>query len=131
MAPRHETVGAVIRDRHSGRVPSVAVVLGSGLGAVGDLIEKPTVIDYADLPGFPRPTVSGHAGRVVSGELAGAAVMILQGRAHAYEGHAMADLALPARALQAAGVEILVLTNAAGGLRDDLAPGRSWRSPTI
>jgi inosine/guanosine/xanthosine phosphorylase family protein len=124
MAPRHETVGAVIRDRHSGRVPSVAVVLGSGLGAVADLIEKPTVIDYADLPGFPRPTVSGHAGRVVSGELAGAAVMILQGRAHAYEGHAMADLALPARALQAAGVEILVLTNAAGGLRDDLAPGR-------
>ena len=124
MAHSHDAAGAVIRDRLNGDVPTVTMVLGSGLGAVADLIEDPTVIDYADLPGFPRPTVSGHAGRIVSGNLANAPVMILQGRAHAYEGHAMADLALPARALRSAGVETLVLTNAAGGLREDLMPGR-------
>jgi len=124
MAHSHDAAGAVIRDRLNGDVPTVTMVLGSGLGAVADLIEDPTVIDYADLPGFPRPTVSGHAGRIVSGNLASAPVMILQGRAHAYEGHAMADLALPARALRSAGVETLVLTNAAGGLREDLIPGR-------
>jgi inosine/guanosine/xanthosine phosphorylase family protein len=124
MAHSHDAAGAVIRDRLNGDVPTVTMVLGSGLGAVADLIEDPTVIDYADLPGFPRPTVSGHAGRIVSGNLASAPVMILQGRAHAYEGHAMADLALPARALRSAGVETLVLTNAAGGLREDLMPGR-------
>ena len=124
MAHSHESAGAVIRERLDGAVPSVAVVLGSGLGAVADLIAGPTVIDYADLPGFPRPTVLGHVGRLVVGTIGGAPVMILQGRAHAYEGHAMADLASPPRALRSAGVETLVLTNAAGGLREDLVPGR-------
>lgn len=124
MAHSHDAAAAVIRDRLGGVVTPTALVLGSGLGAVADLIEAPTVIDYTDLPGFPRPTVSGHAGRLVAGTMAGAPVMILQGRAHAYEGHAMADLALPPRALRSAGVETLVLTNAAGGLREDLVPGR-------
>ena len=124
MAPRHEEAAAIISARLAGRVPPVAMVLGSGLGAVADLVEGAVTIDYADLPGFPRPTVSGHIGRVVAGEISGAPVLILQGRAHAYEGHAMADLALPVRALKAAGVEILVLTNAAGGLDADLTPGR-------
>jgi inosine/guanosine/xanthosine phosphorylase family protein len=124
MAPRHEPAASIITERLAGRVPSVAMVLGSGLGPVADLIENPTIIDYADLPGFPRPTVSGHAGRMVAGTISGLPALILQGRAHAYEGHAMTDLALPIRALKAAGVETLVLTNAAGGLRPDLTPGR-------
>jgi inosine/guanosine/xanthosine phosphorylase family protein len=124
MAPRHQAAAAIIRDRLAGAVPRVAVVLGSGLGPVADLIDGPVIIDYADLPGFPRPTVSGHVGRIVAGAISGAPVLILQGRAHAYEGHAMADLALPVRALKTAGVEILVLTNAAGGLDADLTPGR-------
>lgn len=124
MAPSHAAAAAIITERLAGRVPPVAMVLGSGLGAVADLVEKAVTIDYADLPGFPKPTVSGHAGRIVAGEITGAPVLVLQGRAHAYEGHAMADLALPVRALKAAGVEILVLTNAAGGMREDLTPGR-------
>ena len=124
MVPSHEKAASVIRDRLAGAVPSVAMVLGSGLGGVADLIEAPVIIDYADLPGFPRPTVSGHAGRIVAGGLAGAPVLILQGRAHAYEGHGMADLAVPVRALKAAGGRVLVLTNAAGGVRADLTPGR-------
>ena len=124
MAPRHEEAGEIIKHRLGGAVPSVAMVLGSGLGAVADRVEDPVCIDYGDLPGFPRPGVSGHVGRIVAGELSGAGVVILQGRAHAYEGYAMAELALPVRALKVAGVETLVLTNAAGGLREDLVPGR-------
>ncbi len=115
---------SVIRDRLGGKVPRVAVVLGSGLGAVADLVDAPTIIDYAELPGFPRPTVSGHAGRLVAGSIAGVPVLILQGRGHLYEGHGMDEVATPARALKAAGAEILVLTNAAGGLRENLTPGR-------
>ena len=124
MTPRHAAAAAIISDRLAGAVPAVAMVLGSGLGSVAELVEGAVVIDYADLPGFPRPTVSGHVGRIVAGEISGAPALILQGRAHAYEGHAMADLALPVRALKAAGVETLVLTNAAGGVRPDLTPGR-------
>jgi inosine/guanosine/xanthosine phosphorylase family protein len=124
MAPRHEEAGEIIKHRLGGAVPSVAMVLGSGLGAVADRVENPVIIDYADLLGFPRPSVSGHVGRIVAGKLSGAPVVILQGRAHAYEGYAMSELALPVRALKAAGVETLVLTNAAGGLREDLVPGR-------
>jgi inosine/guanosine/xanthosine phosphorylase family protein len=120
----HVAAASVIHDRLNGNVPRVAVVLGSGLGAVADLVHSPITIDYADLPGFPRPTVSGHMGRMHAGTIAGTPVMILQGRSHVYEGHDMGEVTLPARALKAAGADILVLTNAAGGLRDDLTPGR-------
>ncbi|MBT5264350.1 MAG: purine-nucleoside phosphorylase [Rhodospirillaceae bacterium] len=112
-----------IRTRLNEQVPKLAVVLGSGLGPVADAITSPTVIDYADIPGFPRSTVSGHAGRLVSGDLGGRQVLCLQGRFHFYEGHSAAAIALPVRALKAAGVEILALTNAAGSLRADMPEG--------
>jgi inosine/guanosine/xanthosine phosphorylase family protein len=124
VAQRHEDAATVIKHRFAESVPRVAAVLGSGLGAVADLITDPRVIDYADLPGFPRPTVSGHVGRMVAGNIDGQPVLILQGRAHAYEGYALEDLALPIRALRAAGVETLLLTNAAGSLRAEIEPGR-------
>jgi xanthosine phosphorylase len=103
--------------------PRVGVVLGSGLGAVADAVDDPVVVGYEDLPGFPRPTVFGHAGRAVLGTISGVPVAVLQGRAHLYEGGDLDALRTPVRALRAAGAEILVLTNAAGSLRPSVAPG--------
>ena len=113
----------VLIDRAGAR-PRVGVVLGSGLGAVADAVEGATVVPYADLPGFPRPSVEGHAGSAVAGHVGGVPVVALQGRAHLYEGVDLDEIRVPVRALKAAGAEILVLTNAAGSLRIDLGPGR-------
>jgi xanthosine phosphorylase len=104
--------------------PHVGVILGSGLGAVADAVDGPHVIGYEELPGFPRPTVEGHAGRVVQGLIAGVPVAVLQGRAHLYEGGPIDELRAPVRWLKAAGAEILVQTNAAGSLRPEVGPGR-------
>jgi xanthosine phosphorylase len=103
--------------------PSVGIVLGSGLGAVADAVEDPVVIGYDELPGFPRPTVAGHAGRAVLGTIGGVAVAVLQGRAHLYEGGDPETLRAPVRALNAAGAQTLILTNAAGSLRAEVGPG--------
>jgi xanthosine phosphorylase len=103
--------------------PRVGVVLGSGLGAVADAVEDPAVVGYEELPGFPRPSVAGHAGRAVVGSIAGVPVAVLQGRAHLYEGGDPEALRTPVRALKAAGASILVLTNAAGSLRTEVGPG--------
>jgi xanthosine phosphorylase len=101
----------------------VGVVLGSGLGAVADAVEDPVVVAYEELPGFPRPSVEGHAGRAVLGSIGGVPVAVLQGRAHLYEGGDPEALRTPVRALRAAGASILVLTNAAGSLRPSMGPG--------
>jgi len=103
--------------------PRVGVVLGSGLGAVADAVEDPVVVSYEDLPGFPRPSVEGHAGRVVRGSIGGVPVAVLQGRAHLYEGGDPEAIRTPVRALRAAGASVLVLTNAAGSLRAEVGPG--------
>jgi xanthosine phosphorylase len=103
--------------------PRVGVVLGSGLGAVADAVEDPTVVPYEDLPGFPRPTVFGHAGQAVLGAIGGVRVAVFQGRAHLYEGGDPETLRVPVRALRAAGASVLVLTNAAGSLRPEVGPG--------
>ena len=116
---------AEVLRAHAGaaRFPRVAVVLGSGLGGVADAVSDPVVVQYEALPGFPRPTVEGHAGRVVMGALGGVPVAVLQGRAHVYEGGDPETIRTPVRALRAAGAEILVLTNAAGSLRPEVGPG--------
>jgi xanthosine phosphorylase len=103
--------------------PRVGIVLGSGLGAVADAVGDPVTVGYDELPGFPRPTVAGHAGQVRLGRIAGVPVAVLQGRAHVYEGGDLDAVRIPVRALRAVGVEILVLTNAAGSLRPDVGPG--------
>jgi len=120
---RHAEAASVMTER-AGFQPRVGVVLGSGLGAVADAVAGGTVIDYADLPGFPRPTVAGHGGRAVVGKVGDVPVAVLQGRAHVYEGGDPEVIRTPIRALRAAGAEILVLTNAAGSLRPELGPGR-------
>ena len=119
----HAEAASVINERSWLR-PRVGVVLGSGLGAVADAVTDETVIDYADLPGFPRPTVAGHGGRAVVGHLGEVPVAVLQGRAHVYEGGDLDAIRTPIRALRAAGAEILVLTNAAGSLHAEVGPGQ-------
>lgn len=119
--PRHAADAA--RARAAGLSPRVAIVLGSGLGPLAERIEDAVAVPYEDLPGFPRPAVSGHAGRLVLGRLGGVEVACLQGRAHAYEGRIDA-MKVPVRAMKALGCEILYLTCAAGSLRTDVGAGR-------
>jgi xanthosine phosphorylase len=115
---------ALLRERApDGAPPRLGVVLGSGLGAIAGAVAEPVAIGYEELPGFPRPAVEGHAGRAVLGRLAGVPTVVLQGRAHLYEGTSPEALATPIRALRLAGVGTVLLTNAAGSLREDLPPG--------
>ena len=101
----------------------VALVLGSGLGAFADDLEDAEAIPYAEVPGFARPTVEGHSGRLVLGRVGGAEVAVMQGRFHFYEGYALEDVTFPVRVLALCGVKSLVLTNAAGGLNNSLKQG--------
>lgn len=96
--------------------PRVALVLGSGLGAFADDLEDAVTIPYEEIPGFARPTVEGHAGRMVVGKIEGATVAVMQGRFHYYEGYAFEDVTFPIRTLSLLGAKSLVLTNAAGGI---------------
>ena len=114
----------IARHRDGAPAPRVALVLGSGLGEVADAVQDPVAFPYADLPGFPVGSVSGHAGRLVVGEFSGVPVAVLQGRAHLYEGIPPAQLAVPVRTVRALGAEVLVLTNAAGSLRAEVGPGQ-------
>jgi len=119
----HAEAAAVMTER-AGLRPRVAVVLGSGLGAVADAVADPTVVEYADLPGFPRLTVAGHGGRAVLGQIGEVPVAVLQGRAHVYEGGDLDAIRVPVRAVRAAGADTLIITNAAGSLRPEVGPGR-------
>jgi xanthosine phosphorylase len=103
--------------------PRVGIVLGSGLGAVAEAVTDAVHVPYEELPGFPRPTVAGHAGSAVLGRIKDVPVAVFQGRAHVYEGGDMDLIRAPIRALRAAGAEILVLTNAAGSLRGEVGAG--------
>ena len=103
--------------------PRVAIVLGSGLGGLADAVEDAVTVSYAELPGFPVPSVASHAGALVLGRLSGVPVACLKGRAHYYEGKGAGVMAAPIHALKAAGVRILVLTNAAGSLNLEAAAG--------
>jgi inosine/guanosine/xanthosine phosphorylase family protein len=103
--------------------PKTVIVLGSGLGRFAAALSGATTVPYGDIPGFSRSTVVGHSGNLVTGELEGKRIAVMQGRIHAYEGHGGAAIATPIRILKKLGVENLILTNAAGGLRSDLGPG--------
>lgn len=115
-----------IRSR-SAIAPKVGVILGSGLGGFADTLAEKVVIPYAELPGFPVSSVVGHAGRLVLGKLSGTPVVAMQGRVHFYEGFAPWQVALPARVLCRLGIGALVVTNAAGGIHPDFAPGDLMR----
>lgn len=106
-----------------GFVPKVSIVLGSGLGALADVIQVVDTVDYADIEGFPVSTVDGHKGRFVFGYIQETPVVIMQGRVHFYEGYEVSDVVLPIRVMKLLGAEILFLTNSAGGLNTMYRPG--------
>jgi purine-nucleoside phosphorylase len=103
--------------------PVLALVLGSGLGFLGEEIEGAVRVPYARIPGFPMPTVQGHAGELIAGTLEGRPVLAQSGRFHLYEGHDPTVVALPVRVFAELGVRTLIVTNAAGGIRRTLRPG--------
>jgi len=111
-----------VRTRTSYR-PRVGLILGSGLNDLADSVQKADIIPYADLPNWPISTVHGHAGRLVIGELDGQVVLVMQGRIHFYEGYGMSQITLPVRVMQRLGLEMLIVTNAAGGVNDNFEPG--------
>ena len=103
--------------------PELALVLGSGLGALAEEADDARTLETTELPGYPRSTVEGHAGRLVYGLLEGRPVLFVQGRAHLYEGHTPRELTFPVRLAHALGALRLLLTNAAGGIAERLTPG--------
>lgn len=114
---------AALKAAVRGPFPKTALILGSGLGPFAEKIEGATDVSYADIPGFPVPSVDGHHGRLRIGTIGGHPIACMQGRLHIYEGHPAQALAVPIRILRGSGVEQLVLTNAAGGLTRDKPAG--------
>jgi purine-nucleoside phosphorylase len=111
-----------VRGKWQGK-PRAGIILGSGLGAVADEIEQEAAIDYAEIPNFLRSTAVGHAGRLLCGWLAGVPVVAMQGRFHCYEGYSAERATFPVRVMNALGIELLVVSNAAGGLNPLYAAG--------
>jgi purine-nucleoside phosphorylase len=118
-----ESAAEAVRRRLGNRRPKVAVVLGSGLGFLAERTADPVTIPYGEIPGFPGTTVIGHGAELVAGRLGGKEVLVQSGRFHLYEGHDVATTALPARVFAALGIETLILTNAAGGIRRTFSSG--------
>jgi purine-nucleoside phosphorylase len=140
-----EEAAGVIRERTS-LVPSVGVILGSGLGGAVEAMSEAETFAYTDLPGFPAPTVPGHAGALALGVLDGVPIAAFRGRIHFYEGHELTRCSLPVRLARVLGVGTMVITAAVGGIQRDLVPGsivvgtdqinmmgsnplRGWRNP--
>src|SRR5271165_2200575 len=109
---------AFLRTKLGKLSPRVAIVLGSGLGAVADAVASPIAIPYAQIPHFPQSTVEGHSGRIVAGLVGGVPVVVMQGRVHYYEGYTPRQVTFPMRVLGALGLRAVVLTNAAGGIAE-------------
>jgi purine-nucleoside phosphorylase len=117
-----EDAVAAIREQ-APLVPRAAIVLGSGLGGFAERLEEAVEIPYGEIPGWPVSTALGHAGTLVLGTFAGVPLAVMKGRAHLYEGHPADRVVFGVRVLGRLGAGTLVLTNACGGIRDDLAPG--------
>lgn len=103
--------------------PRIGLILGSGLNSLADSVQNADVIPFADLPNWPVSTVHGHSGRLVIGELEGQPVFVMQGRVHFYEGYSMSQITLPVRVMLRLGLEMMFVTNAAGGINPDFEPG--------
>jgi len=117
-----DAAAACIRGRISIQ-PKIALILGSGLGPLADEVESPAIIPTNEIPNWPLSTVQGHNGRLVIGRRMGKPILVLQGRAHYYEGYSMPRIGLPVRVMQRLGVNTVILTNAAGGINPDFSAG--------
>ncbi|MFY9747048.1 MAG: purine-nucleoside phosphorylase [Acidobacteriaceae bacterium] len=118
------TAAAEFAGRKTELRPTIAIVLGSGLGAFAQQLEGATAISFGEIPHFPQSTVPGHSGKLVIGKVAGVPVAVMQGRVHAYEGYTPEEVTFPVRVLGRMGVKTLVLTNAAGGINEGLKQGQ-------
>jgi purine-nucleoside phosphorylase len=119
---RAEHAARIIRARSNVEV-SIAMVLGSGLGGFADELQQATSIPYSEIPGFARPTVEGHAGKLVIGKANGVPLAVLQGRFHYYEGYSSEEVTFPVRVMKLLGARTLFLTNASGAVNVELTPG--------
>lgn len=122
MLNRVNTTVDYIRTRTS-IVPRVGVILGTGLGDFVQEIHAELTIPYSELPNFPVSTVEGHQGRLIFGRIGGQSVVAMQGRFHFYEGYSMDEVTFPIRVMKALGVEVLILSNACGGVNPDFEVG--------
>jgi purine-nucleoside phosphorylase len=104
-------------------IPEKAVILGTGLNSIAEMIETPVIIPYKDIPEMPVSTAPSHAGKLIAGFLGDTPIIILQGRLHYYEGYSMQEITFPIRLLQNLGIKEIIITNAAGSLNENLQPG--------
>lgn len=118
----YETAAEIVRVQVD-VAPRIGLILGSGLGPLADRVEDATIIPVHDIPKWPQPTVEGHVGRLVIGNLEKKSVLVLQGRVHFYEGHAIQAVAFPIRVMQMLGIHTLIVTNAAGGINPSFKAG--------
>ena len=109
--------------KHWDSTPQVGIILGSGLGSFADQIQHPVTLSYDSLPHFPTSTVMGHQGQLVCGQIENVPVMAMQGRFHLYEGHQPSQATLPIRVMKYLGVEVLIVSNASGGLNPSYQSG--------
>ncbi len=117
----HETVNFIQQQTHIR--PEIGIILGTGLGGLTQEIQNRQSIAYQDIPNFPVSTVHGHQGMLIFGTLAGKPVVAMQGRFHYYEGYTMEELAFPIRVLKLLGIQMLMLSNASGGLNPEFEIG--------
>ena len=117
-----EAAAATIRERTQLQ-PRVGLILGTGFGPLADAVEDGISIPYDEIPHFPVSTITGHLGRLILGQLEGHVVLVMQGRAHYYEGYSMAEMTFPVRMMQVLGIETIFVTNAAGGLAPEFRAG--------
>lgn len=122
LATRIEEAHAAIVGQWPGK-PKVGIILGTGLGGFADEIHLESSIDYEGIPHFPHSTVESHAGRLLCGKLAGVPVLAMEGRFHFYEGYSMQEVTFPVRVMKSMGCEILIVSNACGGLNPQFANG--------
>jgi purine-nucleoside phosphorylase len=122
LAEQIEESAAYVRRRWNSR-PRCGIILGSGLGSVGEAIELEQAIDYGNVPHFLKSTAVGHRGRLLCGKLKGVPVVAMQGRFHCYEGYSAERATFPVRVMNALGIELLIVSNAAGGLNPNFACG--------
>lgn len=117
-----QAAAATIRGKWSG-VPRAGMILGTGLGGLAEQIDQQATIPYGEIPGFPASTAPGHAGRLVCGTLRGVPIVAMEGRFHYYEGYSLAQVTFPVRVMKALGANLLLATNAAGGMNPQLDLG--------
>lgn len=118
----YETAADYVRQ-HTQHRPRIALILGSGLNPMAGEVAAADAIPYEQIPHFPKPTVEGHAGRLVIGRLEDQTVLVMQGRVHFYEGYPIQQVTFPVRVMQLMGIETLIVTNAAGGINPAFQPG--------